>query len=99
LAESAQSVLAGESASPLGQASSGLDAAQDLGTDGGALRSRCPDFAGAQRLPATGETIVLEARATLHGDSVDVWVLAADGKQRVVAVDATCEVVVDRRLD
>jgi hypothetical protein len=42
---------------------------------------------------------VLEARATLDGDSVDVWVLAANGKERVVAVDATCEVVVDRPLD
>jgi hypothetical protein len=99
LVESAQSVLAAESARPLGPASSGQDAAHDLGAGGGALRSRCPDFAGAPRLPATGETIVLEARATLHGDSVDVWVLAADGKQRVVAVDATCEVVVDRPLD
>jgi hypothetical protein len=99
LAESARSALAAESASPLTESSSGQDAAHDLGAGGGALRSRCPDFAGAQRLPATGETIVLEARATLHGDSVDVWVLAADGRQRVVAVDATCEVVVDRPLD
>ena len=42
---------------------------------------------------------MLEARATLDGDSVDVWVLAADGTERVVAIDTTCEVVVDRPLD
>jgi hypothetical protein len=95
LAERARSALAAGSSSPLSEAAGGHDAAEE-GAGGGALRSQC---AGAARLPATGETIVLEARATLDGDSVDVWVLAADGKERVVAVDATCEVVVDRPLD
>jgi hypothetical protein len=97
LAERARSALAAGSSSPLSEASGGQDPA-DAGADGGALRSQCVDAAGAARLPATGETIVLEARATLDGDSVDVLVLATDGKERVVAVDATCEVVVDRPL-
>lgn len=98
LAERARSALAAGSSSPLSEASGGEDAA-DEGAGDGAPRSQCADAAGAARLPATGETIVLEARATLDGDSVDVWVLAADGKERVVAVDATCEIVVDRPLD
>ena len=98
LAERARSALASGSPSPLSEASSGEDAA-DEGAGDGALRFQCADAAGAARLPATGETIVLEARATLDGDSVDVWVLAADGKERVVAIDTTCEDVVDRPLD
>jgi hypothetical protein len=98
LAERARSALASGSPSPLSEASSGEDAA-DEGAGDGTLRFQCADAAGAARLPATGETIVLEARATLDGDSVDVWVLAADGKERVVAIDTTCEVVVDRPLD
>jgi hypothetical protein len=98
LAERARSALASGSPSPLSEASSGEDAA-DEGAGGGALRSQCAGAAGAARIPATGETIVLEARATLDGDSVDVWVLAADGTERVVAIDTTCEVVVDRPLD
>lgn len=97
LAERARSALAADFPSPLGQASEGQDAA-DEGGDGVAPPSQCTGAAGAGRLPAAGETIVLEARATLDGDTVDVWVLAADGKERVVAVDATCAVVVDRPL-
>jgi hypothetical protein len=98
LAERARSALDEDFPSPLGQASGGQDAA-DEGAGGIPLRSRCADVGGAGGLPAAGETIVLEARATLDGDTVDVWVLAADGKERVVAVDATCAVVVDRPLD
>jgi hypothetical protein len=98
LAERARSALASGSPSPLSEESSGEDAA-DEGAGGGALRSQCAGAAGAARIPATGETVVLEARATLDGDSVDVWVLAADGTARVVAIDTTCEVVVDRPLD
>jgi hypothetical protein len=98
LAERARSALAAGSSSPLSEAAGDQDAAEE-GAGGGALRSQCAGAAGAARLPATGETIVLEARATLDGDSVDVWVLAADGTERVVAIDTTCEVVVDRPLD
>jgi hypothetical protein len=98
LAERARSALADGFPSPLGQASGGQDAAAE-GGGGGPSPSQCAGAAGAGRLPAAGETIVLEARATLDGDIVDVWVLTADGKERVVAVDATCAVVVDRPLD
>jgi hypothetical protein len=97
LAERARSAQAEGFASPQGQASDGAEAA-DEGGGGGALVRQCAD-AAAERLPAAGETIVLEARATLDGDSVDVWVLAADGEERVVAVDATCAIVVDQPLD
>jgi hypothetical protein len=98
LAERARSALAAGSPSPLDEASGGQGAA-DQGAGGGTLLSQCADAADAARLPAAGETIVLQGRATLDSDTVDVWVLAADGKERVVAVDATCAVVVDRPLD
>jgi hypothetical protein len=98
LAERARSARAEGSPSPLGQAAGGEDAADEDG-GGGPLAGQCTDAAAAGRLPAAGETIVLEARATLDGDRVDVWVLAADGKERVVAVDAACAVVVDEPLD
>jgi hypothetical protein len=98
LAERAQSARADGSPSPLGQASGGEDAA-DQGGGGVPQAGQCADGAAAGRFLAAGETIVLEARATLDGDRVDVWVLATDGKERVVAVDATCVVVVDQPLD
>jgi len=47
--------------------------------------------------PAAG-TVVLQARATLDGQPVDVMVLDADGAQRLVAVDADCTLVVDQPL-
>jgi hypothetical protein len=98
LAERARSARADGSSSLLGQASGGEDAA-DEGGGGVPLTGQCADGAAARRLPAAGETIVMEARATLDGDTVDVWVLAADGKERVVAIDATCAVLVDQPLD
>jgi hypothetical protein len=98
LAERARSALADGSPSALGQASDGEDAA-DEGGGGVPLAGQCADAPAAGRLPAAGETIVLEARATLDGDGVDVWVLVADGKARVVAVDPTCAIVLDEPLD
>jgi hypothetical protein len=98
LAERARSARADGSPNPQGQAYSGEDAA-DEGGGGVPLAGRCADSAVAGRLPAAGETIVMEARATLDGHRVDVWVLAGDGKERVVAVDASCAVVVDQPLD
>jgi hypothetical protein len=41
---------------------------------------------------------VLQGRATVDGEPVDVWVLDADGEERLVAVDASCAVVVDQPL-
>jgi hypothetical protein len=98
LAERARSAGADGAPTALGQASGGEDAA-DEGGGGVPLAGQCADAAAAGWLPATGETIVLEARATLDGDRVDVWVLVADGKERVVAVDASCAIVVDEPLD
>jgi hypothetical protein len=92
LAEVVRSARVEGSPSDVGQAF-GEDAADEGG--GVPLAGQCADGA----LPTAGETIVLEARATLDGDRVDVWVLAADGKERVIAVDATCAVVVDQPLD
>jgi hypothetical protein len=97
LAERARSARAEGFTSPQGQAF-GSEAGADEGGGAVPLARRCPD-AAAGRLPEAGETIVLEARAALDGDSVDVWVLTADGEERVVAVDATCAVVVDQPLD
>jgi hypothetical protein len=98
LAERARSARADGSPSALGQASDGEDAA-DEGGGGVPLAGQCADSPAAGRLPAAGETIVLEARATLDGDRVDVWVLVADAKERVVAVDPTCAIVLDEPLD
>jgi hypothetical protein len=98
LSERARSARAEGFASPLGQASGDQDAAGE-GAGGVPLPGQCADAAHAGRLTAAGETIVLEARATLNGDRVNVWVLTADGEERVVAVDATCAVVVDEPLD
>jgi hypothetical protein len=93
LAERVRSARVEGSPSDPGQAFGSGDTADERG--GVPLAGQCADGA----LPAARETIVLEARATLDGDRVDVWVLAADGKERVVAVDATCAVVVDQPLD
>jgi hypothetical protein len=98
LADRVRSARARGVASPLGQAGE-QDAAGDEGAGGVPLPAQCTNAAATGRLPAAGETIVLDARATLDGDRVDVWVLATDGKERVVAVDATCVVVVDQPLD
>ncbi|HKA83247.1 MAG TPA: hypothetical protein VKD21_05265 [Acidimicrobiales bacterium] len=77
-----------------GQAESGQGTAQ-------AARPRsaaCGDDAQAERLAAGGEPVVLRGRATLDGQPVDVWVVGASGDERVVAVDASCAVVVDQPL-
>jgi hypothetical protein len=97
LAERARSARVEGSPSDLDQAFGGEGAA-DEGGDDVPLAGECADGAAARRLPTASETIVLEARAMLDGERVDVWVLAADGKERVVAVDATCAVVVDEPL-
>jgi hypothetical protein len=97
LAERAQAALAGGYARPLGRESSGQDTADEDAGDG-ALRFHCADV-DAERLFAAGEAVVLEARATVDGQAVDVWVLSADGNERVVAVDASCAVVVDQPLE
>jgi hypothetical protein len=98
LAERARSARADGSPSAQGQTSDGVGGADEAG-GGVPLAGQCADAPAAAQLPAAGETIVLEARATLDGDRVDVWVLAADGKERVVAVDATCAIVIDEPLD
>jgi hypothetical protein len=99
LADRARSVLAEAFASPLAGASAG-EATQEQGADGdrGVLPATCSDDAEAERLAAAPETVVLRARATLDGKPVDVWVLGAQDEERVVAVDASCAVVVDRPL-
>jgi hypothetical protein len=97
LADRARSALAERFASPLAEASEDDDAG-DEGASDGLLLPQCGDAANAEDLSASSETVVLQARATLDGEPVDVWVLASDGKERVVAVDASCAVVVDQPL-
>jgi hypothetical protein len=98
LADRARSIAAERSASAVTDATGGDDA-EDGGTAGGQLARQCGDDADAERFAAERGTIVLQGRATLDGEPVDVWVLAADGKERVVAVDSACGVVVDQPLE
>jgi hypothetical protein len=50
--------------------------------------------------PAAGGSVVLDGRATLAGEPVDVQVIEqADGSLRLIAIDASCTAVVDRALD
>ena len=97
LADRARSALAERFASPLAEATEDDDAAGEAASDG-LLLPQCGDDANGEDLSASSETVALQARATLDGEPVDVWVLASDGKERVVAVDASCAVVVDQPL-
>jgi hypothetical protein len=97
LADRARSILAERFAGPLADVSAGdADAAQ--GGDGlvGFPPAACRD--AAEGLTAAPESVVLQAHATVDGEPVDVWVLTAGGEQRVVAIDASCAVVVDQPL-
>jgi hypothetical protein len=97
LAERAQVVLAGRSSDAA--AAPGDEAESEEGQSAADARpAACADDAQAERLAAGGEPVVLRGRATLAGQPVDVWVVGAGGDQRVVAVDASCAVVVDQSL-
>jgi hypothetical protein len=52
---------------------------------------------GGAFAPLAG-TVVLQGRATLDGQPVDVWVIDVEGAQRLVALAADCTVVVDQPL-
>ncbi len=99
LVDRARSILAERFAGPLAEGSAG-EVEADPGADEVAdvLSAACSDDADAERLPASSGTVVLQGRATLDGEPVDVWVLTSDGNERVVAIDATCAVVVDQPL-
>jgi hypothetical protein len=98
LAERARVILAGRSseapsAAPGGEAESGQgQSAAD------ARPAACADDAQAERIASGTEGVVLRGRASLDGQPVDVWVVGAGGDERVVAVDASCAVVVDQSL-
>lgn len=94
LADRARAILAERFASPLAGESSG-DA---TGGQGGVPPATCGDAAAAQRIASASGPVVLRARATLDGKAVDVWVVGAQDEERVVAVDASCAVVLDRPL-
>jgi hypothetical protein len=98
LADRARSILAERFDSGSAEGSGG-DAEADQGADGqGFPPSACSDDAEAEVLSAGSQRVVLQGRAVFDGEPVDVWVLAADGEERVVALDASCAVVVDRQL-
>ena len=99
LADRARTILAGRLTGPRAEASGG-DAEAQRGADGGAggLPVTCRDAADAEPLSAVPDRVVLAGHATLDGEPVDVWVLDMEGKQRLVAVDGSCAVVVDRPL-
>ncbi|MGH9230247.1 MAG: hypothetical protein ACRD07_16255, partial [Acidimicrobiales bacterium] len=100
LADRARSILADGFASPLAEGS-GREAEAEQGDAGAAgfPPAACRDDAQDERLPAAPERVLLQGRATLDGEPVDVWVLDVDGEQRLVAVDASCSVVVDQPLE
>ena len=101
LAERARVILAGGSSDESGGAPGG-EAESGQGTAAAAppvaRSAACADDAQAERLAAGGEPVVLRGRASLDGQPVDVWVVGAGGDERVVAVDASCAVVVDQSL-
>jgi hypothetical protein len=99
LADRARTILARRLASPEAEASGGDTEAQQ-GADGGAggLPATCRDAADSEPLSAVPDRVVLAGHATLDGEPVDVWVLDVEGEQRLVAVDGSCAVVVDRPL-
>lgn len=65
--------------------------------DGAVLAARCPGGVPAA-LADADTTIVLRGQATVDDTDVEVWVVDAAGTRRLVAIDAACAVVVDRRL-
>ncbi|HET6953352.1 MAG TPA: hypothetical protein VFI47_23440, partial [Acidimicrobiales bacterium] len=75
------------------------DAAPATGADGSGdlATSSC---AGDGAVPGLGDTAAatLHGRAVVDGDAVEVWVVATAAGDRVVAIDASCRVVVDRTL-
>jgi hypothetical protein len=99
LADRARSILAEGVGRPLAEGSGGeVEAGQGAAGDADFLATTCREDADAERLAASSETVVLRGRATLEGEPVDVWVLTSDGTERVVALDASCVVVVDQPL-
>jgi hypothetical protein len=99
LAERARVVLA-EGFSDTPSAAPGGDSESGQGqSSADAQPAACADDAQAERLAAGTEAVVLRGRASLDGRPVDVWVVGASGDERVVAVDASCAVVVDQSLE
>ncbi|MGH9286889.1 MAG: hypothetical protein ACRD0V_01105 [Acidimicrobiales bacterium] len=99
LADRVRSILAERSSRAAPDASGGEDLGeQEADGDAGFLSATCGDDAEAEVLASAPVTVVLQARATLHGKPVDVWVLGGEGEERVVAVDASCAVVADQPL-
>jgi hypothetical protein len=100
LADRARSSLAGRLAGAPAEAPGGEDAeGEAAGDQAGLLTEGCGDGTDADDLLSAGSArVVLQARATLDGEPVDVLVLDAGGEQRVVAVNASCAVVVDQPL-
>jgi hypothetical protein len=99
LADRARSILAQRPAGPPAAASGDeAEEGQRAGGDADLLPSACGADAESELLPAAPGRVVLQGRATVDGEPVDVWVLDADGEERLVAVDASCAVVVDQPL-
>jgi hypothetical protein len=99
LADRVRTILAERLASREAEASGGDIEAQQ-GADGGAggLPVTCTDAADSEPLSAVPDRVVLAGHATLDAEPVDVWVLDMEGEQRLIAVDGSCAVVVDRPL-
>ena len=63
----------------------------------GALAATCPTGVPTP-LDDPDSVVRLRARAVVDGRDLDVWVIGTAGSDRVVALDTTCTVVVDRSL-
>ena len=99
LADRARSIVAGRLAGAPAEASGGdPEAQQGADDDTVLLPAACDDAAESELLSAAPDRVVLRGRATLEGEAVDVLVLGMEGEERVVAVDASCTVVVDQPL-
>lgn len=65
--------------------------------DPATLVARCPGTVPAP-LADPAATVVFRGRATVAGTAIDVWVTDGEGGRRLVAIDASCAVVIDRSL-
>ncbi|MDD9369583.1 MAG: hypothetical protein PV358_05685 [Acidimicrobiales bacterium] len=80
-----------------------LDLEPDAGAPSGDASNSLGSFAACAGAPPPplddpDATLVLHGRAVVDDEAVDVWAIDTDRGRRVVAIDDTCELVLDRPI-